>query len=201
MQEIGRNIGIQKERSMGASPRTSDLLKECMADVLLRAMKEKSFEKITVTEITGAAGVNRSTWFRNFESKDEALTFKLVLLWYQWAGEHGMRDCRRYTAENVEDFFAFNASIQPVLETIYHAEQLPCVYDAFCHVMSAKNETTPAQAYEARFYSYGLFGLLDEWIGRGFCETPQQLAEMLREMMPASTQQTLMIEIKTREAR
>lgn len=201
MQEIGRNIGIQKERSMGASPRTSDLLKECMADALLRAMKEKSFEKITVTEITGAAGVNRSTWFRNFESKDEALTFKLVLLWYQWAGEHGMRDCRRYTAENVEDFFAFNASIQPVLETIYHAEQLPCVYDAFCHVMSAKNETTPAQAYEARFYSYGLFGLLDEWIGRGFCETPQQLAEMLREMMPASTQQTLMIEIKTREAR
>ena len=201
MQEIGRNIGIQKERSMGASPRTSDLLKECMADALLRAMKEKSFEKITVTEITGAAGVNRSTWFRNFESKDEALTFKLVLLWYQWAGEHGMRDCRRYTAENVEDFFAFNASIQPVLETIYHAEQLPCVYDAFCHVMSAKSETTPAQAYEARFYSYGLFGLLDEWIGRGFRETPQQLAEMLREMMPASTQQTLMIEIKTREAR
>ncbi|MCI7533083.1 MAG: TetR/AcrR family transcriptional regulator [Lachnobacterium sp.] len=201
MQEIGRNIGIQKERSMGASPRTSDLLKECMADALLRAMKEKSFEKITVTEITEAAGVNRSTWFRNFESKDEALTFKLVLLWYQWAGEHGMRDCRRYTAENVEDFFAFNASIQPVLETIYHAEQLPCVYDAFCHVMSAKSETTPAQAYEARFYSYGLFGLLDEWIGRGFRETPQQLAEMLREMMPASTQQTLMIEIKTREAR
>ena len=80
---------------MGASPRTSDLLKECMADALLRAMKEKSFEKITVTEITEAAGVNRSTWFRNFESKDEALTFKLVLLWYQWAGEHGMRDCRR----------------------------------------------------------------------------------------------------------
>lgn len=201
MQEIGRNIGIQKERAMGASPRTSDLLKECMADALLRAMKEKSFEKITVTEITEAAGVNRSTWFRNFESKDEALTFKLVLLWYQWAGEHGMRDCRRYTAENVEDFFAFNASIQPVLETIYHAEQLPCVYDAFCHVMSAKSETTPAQAYEARFYSYGLFGLLDEWIGRGFRETPQQLAEMLRETMPASTQQTLMIEIKTREAR
>lgn len=201
MQEIGRNIGIQKERSMGASPRTSDLLKECMADALLRAMKRKPFEKITVTEITEAAGVNRSTWFRNFESKDEALTFKLVLLWYQWAGEHGMKDCRRYTAENVEDFFAFNASIQPVLETIYQAEQLPCVYDAFCHVMSAKNETTPAQAYEARFYSYGLFGLLDEWIGRGFCETPQLLAEMLREMMPASTQQTLMIEIKTREAR
>ncbi len=201
MQEIGRNIEIQKERTMGASPRTSDLLKECMADALLRAMKEKSFEKITVTEITEAAGVNRSTWFRNFEGKDEALTFKLVLLWYQWAGAHGMRDCRRYTAENVEDFFAFNASIQPVLETIYHAEQLPCVYDAFCHVMSAKSETTPSQAYEARFYSYGLFGLLDEWIGRGFCETPQQLAEMLREMMPASTQQTLMIEIKTREAR
>ena len=46
---------------MGASPRTTDFLKECMADSLLQLMKEKSFAKITVNEISQAAGVNRST--------------------------------------------------------------------------------------------------------------------------------------------
>lgn len=41
----------------------------------------------------------------------------------------------------------------------------------------------PAESYGARFYSYGLFGLLDEWIRRDFRESPEQLAEMFRKMM------------------
>ena len=42
---------------MGASPKTTEFLKECMADALLQAMKEKPFPKITVNEITEIAGV------------------------------------------------------------------------------------------------------------------------------------------------
>ena len=94
---------------MGASPKTTDFLKECMADALLQAMKEKPFSKITVNEITDAAGVNRSTWFRNFSDKNEAITFKLIRLWHRWADEHGMKERRRYTLDNAEDFFAFNS--------------------------------------------------------------------------------------------
>ncbi len=59
---------------MGASPKTTDFLKECMADALLQAMKEKPFSKITVNGIAETAGVNRSTWFRNFSDKNEAIT-------------------------------------------------------------------------------------------------------------------------------
>ena len=40
-----------------------------------------------------------------------------------------------------------------------------------------------AECYEARFYSYGLFGFLDEWIKRGFYETPEQITELFRKMM------------------
>ena len=179
---------------MGASPKTTDFLKDCMADALFHAMKEKSFAKITINEITQAAGVNRSTWFRNFESKNEALTFKLVMLWYRWADDHGMKERHRYTAENAENFFSFNASIQGLLETIYHAEQQASVYDAFCQVMMSQCGADPTECYEARFYSFGLFGLLDEWIKRGFYETPEQLAAMFRKMMASNSQQTLFIE-------
>lgn len=84
---------------MGASPKTTDFLKECMADALLQAMKEKPFSKITVNEITDSAGVNRSTWFRNFTDKNEAITFKLIRLWNRWADEHGLKERRRYTLD------------------------------------------------------------------------------------------------------
>ena len=40
-----------------------------MSDALLKLMKEKDYEEITINEIAALAGVNRSTWFRNFASK------------------------------------------------------------------------------------------------------------------------------------
>ena len=142
---------------MGSSPKTTDFLKECMADALLRAMKEKPFSKITINEIADAAGVNRSTWFRNFSDKNEAITFKLIRLWHRWADEHGMN--------------------------IYRGELQACVYNAFYQVMMPQYGADPAECYEARFYSYGLFGFLDEWIKRGFYETPEQITELFRKMM------------------
>ena len=168
---------------MGASPKTTDFLKECMADALLQIMQEKPFSKITVNEITGIAGVNRSTWFRNFSDKNEAITFKLIRLWHRWADERGMKERRRYTLDNAEDFFAFNDSIKDLLSEIYREELQACVYNAFYQVMMPQYGADPAECYEARFYSYGLFGFLDEWIKRGFYETPEQMTELFRKMM------------------
>ena len=168
---------------MGSSPKTTDFLKVCMADALLQAMKEKPFSKITINEIADAAGVNRSTWFRNFSDKHEAITFKLVRLWYRWADEHGMKERRRYTLENAADFFAFNDSIRELLSLIYREELQSCVYNAFYEVMMPQYGADPAECYEARFYSYGLFGFLDEWIRRGFYETPEQITELFQKMM------------------
>lgn len=168
---------------MGSSTKTTDFLKECMADALLQAMKEKPFSKITVNEIANAAGVNRSTWFRNFSDKNEAITFKLIRLWDRWADEHGMKERQRYTLDNAEDFFAFNDSIKDLLSEIYREELQSCVYNAFYGVMMPQYGADPAECYEARFYSYGLFGFLDEWINRGFYETPEQITELFQKMM------------------
>lgn len=172
-----------EEMNVGSSPKTTDFLKECMADALIQMMKQKPFAKITVNEIADNAGVNRSTWFRHFSDKNEAITFKLIRLWNRWADEHGMKERCRYTLDNAEDFFSFNYAIRDLLSQIYREELQPCVYDAFYQVMMPQYGADPAECYEARFYSYGLFGLLDEWIKRGFCETPEQITALFQEMM------------------
>ena len=168
---------------MGASPKTTDFLKECMADALLQLMKEKQFSKITINEISNDAGVNRSTWFRNFETKNEALTFKLVQLWNRWVDEHVMKECHRYTLDNAERFFLFNNSIKDILTEIYRADLQSCVYDAFYQVMMPQYGADSMECYKARFYSYGLFGFLDEWIKRGFYETPDEMARLVNEII------------------
>lgn len=94
-----------------------------------------------------------------------------------------MKERRRYTLDNAEDFFAFNYSIKELLSEIYKEELQTCVYNAFYQVMMPQYGADPAECYEARFYSYGLFGFLDEWIKRGFYETPEQITELFRKMM------------------
>ena len=168
---------------MGASPKTTEFLKECMADALLKTMREKPFAKVTVNEITDVAGVNRSTWFRNFSDKNEAVTFKLIRFWDRWADGHGMTERRRFTLDNAEDFFAFNYSIRDLLSDIHREELQACVYNAFYQVMTPQYGADAAECYEARFYSYGLFGFLDEWIKRGFYETPEQITNLFRRMI------------------
>lgn len=70
-----------------------------------------------------------------------------------------------------------------MLETIYHRDLQSTVYDAFYKVMMPQFGADTQECYKSRFYSYGLFGLLDEWIKRGYNETPKQMAEIIKKII------------------
>ncbi|MCM1166943.1 MAG: TetR family transcriptional regulator C-terminal domain-containing protein [Lachnospiraceae bacterium] len=168
---------------MSKNAKTTDFLKECMADVLLKLMDEKDFRKITINEIAEGANVNRSTWFRNYTAKTDALTFKLIRLWERWADDHNLAERRYFTTDNAVSFFEFNLSIRETLKTIYNAGLQSTIYDAFYQVMTLPKEDNFLDSYKGRFYSYGLFGLLDEWVKRDFCETTEEMAEVIYRIM------------------
>ncbi len=154
-----------------------------MADALITLMTEKTVSDITIDEIAASAGVHRSTWFRNFSSKSEATTFKLTALWFKWADKHDIKVQNRYDISNARDFFLFNYEIKDVIYTIYNAKMQSAVFDAFYTVMTPQYGANAEECYEARFYSYGLFGLLDEWVRRGFSETPNEMVEVVTQLM------------------
>ena len=54
---------------------TSDMMRGYMADALLMLMAKKDYANITISEITQKAGVNRSTFYRNFISKDDIIKY------------------------------------------------------------------------------------------------------------------------------
>lgn len=92
-----------------------------------------------------------------------------------------MRD--RFTLKNSKDFFEFNFEIRCIVQTIYSANMQSVVYDAFYQVMMPQYGANAEECYKARFYSYGLFGLLDEWVKRGFKETPDEMVRIFYTVM------------------
>lgn len=165
---------------MGGNAKTTEFLKECMADALIKLLKTKPIEKISVPEIVKVASVGRTTFFRNFTTKNEVLTFKIVRLWERYAEEHNLAERRKYTLDNALDFFRFNYGIRDLLTLLYEKNLQSALYDAFYCIMVSQCGDNAVECYESRFHSYGLFGLLDEWIKRGFYESSEKMAEILR---------------------
>lgn len=163
---------------MGTNAKVTEFLKECMADALIKLMKEKPIGKISADEIAKEAGVGRATWFRNFGSKQSAITYKLVKLWMDYAQRHDVKEPHLYTASNARDFFSFNYEIRGLLDSIYAAGLPGALYEAFYEVMRPQHGANAEECYAIRFYSYGLFGLLDEWIKRGYHETSEEMTDL-----------------------
>ena len=167
---------------MGGNARTTNFLKECLADGLIKLLETKPIEKITIPEIAKIAQVGRTTYFRNFSSKNELLTFKLICLWERWADSHNMEDYRRYSVKNAPEFYAFNFANRELLSLIYKRGLQTVIYDAFYTVMAPYDSADPVECYYIRFYSYALFGLLDEWIKRDFFESAEEMTEIFEKM-------------------
>ena len=171
---------------MGRSSKTTEFLMDCMGDALLRLMRDQSFEKISIGQIVKTAGVGRSTWFRHFDTKTDALTYRVARMWYQWAEDHGIDGARRYNPDNAAQFFQFNYEIRPVLIMIYSAGLPTVIYTAFNQVMVHQFGDQIDERYWRCFFSYGLFGLLEEWIKRDFAESPEEMTAIFLRMMACS---------------
>lgn len=168
---------------MSKRTKTTEYLKECMADAVIKLLATKPIEKITIPEIVETAGVGRTTWFRHFTAKSEAITYKFIRLWECWTDEHNVSVKTEFTIDNAETFFAYNYRIRHILDVVYRAGMQSAIYDAFYVIMQPSDRNAPIEVYKQRFYAYGLYGLLDAWVKRGYNESPQEMAEMVKKIM------------------
>ena len=172
---------------MNQRRKTTDFLKECMGDALLQLMGEKDYARITVDEITAAAGVGRATWFRNFTSKDEAVAFKLNLLWARWKAECEEASGAPITWDNSEFFFQYFLHYRAMYSKLYKAGLRHIIISGFIENMEYADDNAAYQLYHRHFYGLGLFGLIDAWIQRDFAETIPQMQEYLKQIIEKPT--------------
>ena len=159
----------------------TDFLKLCIADAIIELLKTTSFEKISINNITDKAGVGRATYFRNFSSKTEAITFKIISMWTTWCKEKNNNDDGHLTFNNAVDFFEFSYANKELYKLLYSTGLQGTIYDAFYSVIMKQERSTPQEYYKSRFLSYGVYGIVNEWVKRDFDEQPHEIAAILKD--------------------
>ena len=169
---------------------TTDYLKECMGTALLELMKDKPMEKISIEEMTAKADVGRSTYFRYFKSKEEVLAFKIVCLWKRFTEEHQAEHIVSGSPEETKLYFEFCLSIRPISDLLYATGHQHVILDAYLQIIVPVIEGADAKTYYlVQFLAYAVFGLMNAWVLRGYKETPEEMAEIIRAWTTASEEQ------------
>ena len=149
---------------------------------LLELMQTKPIEKISIEEMTAKADVGRSTYFRYFKSKDEVLSFKIHCLWKRFC------EAQARPADGPQDdtrmFFQFSLSLRPINDLLYAAGHQNVLLEAYMQILDPSRQQSNIKTYYLNnFLAYGVFGLVNAWILRGYQETPEEMERVIQGWM------------------
>ena len=148
--------------------------KLCMADALIRLMKTKEYDAVTVAEICEIAGVGRTTFYRHLDNKsgkDDLLLFKITYEWERYRERHEEEIAKdqnlgmsSYIYEN-RDLFSL----------LYKKGLITVLMRAFELLVPGTDVPDKNLSYLMSFFTYGYFGIIYQWIKYDFDETPEQV--------------------------
>lgn len=151
-----------------------------LVTALLELMKEKPYKKITIKEIAEKAGVNRSTFYRNFKTKEDLINHYLDDLTEEYI--HRIINTDHIDMSQVSKIFAQFWSEN--LEFIYLLRENGLTYfllESFNiripYIHQSIQNKFPYQIsdesleFSLAFNAGGMWNLLMKWIDGGFVES------------------------------
>ncbi len=161
--------------------KSTDFLKECMADALISLMVDLPFEKISVADIVEYAGVGRSTYFRNFNNKSELITYHLHTNWKKYIDEIRPNSVDYGIVHTPDLFFMFIYKSKETIKLIYKSKQVDTLNTFILQASGYQNvdELSVTDKYTIRCYANAIFGVVDEWAKRQFNESPEFVSSIV----------------------
>lgn len=149
-------------------------------DALLRLMKRKPFQQITVTEICEEAAVGRKTFYRNFDLREDVIDFWLDLR---------CEECREVllpvpTEEQLFYYCIFLKKYMDELIGLYQNGLHPLVEKKFSiflpYTMPLWSEDPVEQEYRSQYIIAGIDAIIRVWVTRGFQESIEEVVEIVK---------------------
>jgi AcrR family transcriptional regulator len=157
---------------------TTQMMKEYIAKSLLLLMAEKAYADISIGEIADRAGVNRSTYYRNFASKDAIVEF-----WFSEIMIEYMDKYRNLPGSSAEDYLSaiFHCFYSRKNEfLLIHGSGLShlvlsVLNRIFEETAEAGGRMELAERYRRYFHTGGIYNFLSLWLSRGMDEPPEAM--------------------------
>ena len=168
------------EKYMRRKNTTHEMMMGYMAGALLELMLEKDYTKISIGEIAKKAGVDRSSYYRHFKSKEDIISFFFdMVLKESLEGYTNLSsiDFTLYIHSIYTAFFNYKNEILLIHYANLSFLLLDVLSKRFQFSELAKDFPLSKQ-YELSYIIGGIYNNLIFWMSRDMKETPDELTEI-----------------------
>lgn len=163
---------------------TTEMMKGYIVDSLLLLMRKQPYADITIGEITAKAGVNRSTYYRNFTSKEAIIKYyynQMLQGFLEQISPAGEMPLKRY----LEEIFSYHLHHRDELLLIFDNGIAHLILDALNELFSSRVEGQPIKdRFRAYYHTGGIYNTFLLWFGNRMRINPEKLAAMSTAVLP-----------------
>ena len=172
MEQKNRNVSPFSNESRNA------YVLEHITSSVLKLLREKPLQEISISEIVNEAAVGRTSFYRNFESKEDVIKRYISCLIEQWDQEYKLtgKDSNPELYGSLFKHLKDNADFYMLLK---ERNLMYLFLDVFMEKNGPKPEDVNMWAYTKSFIAYGTYGWIEEWINRGMQESAETMADLL----------------------
>ena len=167
--------------------RTMKRSKTQICSALMKLLQTKPYRRITVSQVCESAGVSRPTFYKNFDSMDAVVRYRLLQLKKLYDRDHSsagdicahLTELYAFVQSNREiDLLLTKGKVFPVFEEIVRED-----YQA--HLTGIKGQTfdRTALAYLPGYLSATVVSLLRRWVESGYRQTPEQVGALASKLV------------------
>lgn len=170
------------------------ITKRAIAEALKELCREKPFDKISISDMTAACGLNRQTFYYHFQDKYELLSW----IYYN---ENFSRITDDITLENWDQkilellwimrreksFYMNTIKEQEHTFESYLFEMAKALFsEAIIRLDENGRLTGEERDFDAKFYAYGICGVILSWAEAGMKTEPEVVAGRLKSLARAT---------------
>ena len=151
---------------------------EHLTSSMLELLKEKPISEISISELCGMAGVGRTSFYRNYEEKEDIIKAYVEHLFQDWV-DRWKETPDLPVKEVVRIVFSHFEAYREFYTLLNERGLVYLLKDIILNLCGFNPEQEMPAAYSSAYVAFFLYGWIEVWFRRGMKDTTEELVSYL----------------------
>lgn len=147
---------------------------------MIDLLEKKPIHEIPIRELCNKAEVGRTSFYRNFETKEDILKNHIEAMLKEWE-EHIKGNTIKSLKEAIYQLFLHLEKNKEFYNLIYKRGLLYLMKDHILDLFGFNPKQELVKAYASSYVAFFIYGWIEVWFRRGMIDSPEEIASYLPE--------------------